>query len=391
MGTGTLKSGTIGWFRWGIYLLLAALAGLAIYFIKYSPQQVEGHRVVSGKVVAEVMGTGTLEARVQTVVSTKISGRISALLSDQGDSVQKGDILARLDDSELQQQVEIARSANEAAKAAVDRALSDTVRAQAILDQASLEYQRNAKLYANKTIPVNEMDRAKMSLRVAEAELSSVTAKVMETRKNLTLSTNTLDYHLARLEDTVIRAPFSGLVIRRDRDPGDIVVPGTSIFLIISLDKLWVRAWVDESEMSKLSEGQPARILFRSQPDTDFSGSVARLGRETDRETRQFIVDVLVNDLPVNWSVGQRADVFIQTSQNEEALVLPADLLLRNENGLGVFTAEQQKAVWHEVKIGLHGRDKVEILDGLSEGDIVVVGRNQKTISAGRKIEVRYQ
>lgn len=388
MFTGLLKAGQSHIFKWGIYLLLAAVAVLAVYFIKFSPVTIEGHRVVRGEITAEVMGTGTLEAKVQSVVGAKISGRISELLVDQGDSILAGDVLVRLDDSELRQQVEIARSANEAAQATVDRSRSDTSRTQAILDQAELEYQRNSKLSAGKIIPANELDKVRMSLKVAEADLSSALAKVVEAQKNLTLSRNNLDYHLARLDDTVIRAPFSGLVIRRDRDPGDIVVPGTSIFLIISPDHLWVRAWVDESEMTKLAVGQAARLVFRSQPDQEYSGSIARLGRETDRETRQFIVDVLVDQLPVNWSVGQRADVFLQTDQKKGVVVLPADLLLRNELGFGVVTVEQRKSVWRSVRPGLHGRNTVEILAGLSEGDTVVVGWAQKKISLGRSVEV---
>ena len=73
----------------------------------------------------------------------------------------------------------------------------------------------------------------------------------MEEMKNLIVAQNTLDYNLARPDDTVIRAPFIGLIVRRDREPGDVVVPGSSIFLLISTKELWESAWVDETEMGR--------------------------------------------------------------------------------------------------------------------------------------------
>jgi len=118
---------------------------------------------------------------------------------------------------------------------------------------------------------------------------------------------------------TQIHAPYDGLIIRRDRDPGDMLVPGGALMEIISLDEIWVSAWVDETAISKVAAGQMARIVFRSECDKNYPGVVSRFGRETDRETdretREFLVDVRVNELPKNWTIGQRAEVYIQTEQ----------------------------------------------------------------------------
>ena len=118
--------------QWGKYLLVAAVVAVIVYWVRFSPLPVIGHPVTRGEVTAEVMGTGTLEARVQTTVSSKISGRVSELLVDQGDEAQEGQVLLRLDDSELKQQVEIARSALAAANASVERVEAEAVRARAV-------------------------------------------------------------------------------------------------------------------------------------------------------------------------------------------------------------------------------------------------------------------
>jgi HlyD family secretion protein len=376
--------------RWGKWVLVAALAAGAVYWVRFKPLAVIGHPAARGEIAAEVMGTGTLEAKVQTVVSTKIAGRIAAIPADQGDLVRAGQLLLQLDDSEFRQQVEIARAVLEAAKAAVERSQAEAVRAEAILVQARIEYQRRESLLASKSIAANEIDKRKETLRVSEADVDKARAAVAEARKNLVVAQNTIDYHLARLEDTRIAAPFDGLVVRRDRDPGDVVVPGASIFLLVSTRSLWVRFWVDEAEMAKLAEGQRARVLFRSEPETPFAGKVVRLGRETDRETREFLVDVEVERLPRNWSVGQRAEVFIETARRENTLVLPANLIVRQAGATGVLVDRDGRAAWQPVKLGLRGYDRVEIIAGLSAGEMVVSAPGDAAVPEGRRIEVTH-
>ena len=374
--------------KWGKWILIAILVMAGFYWLRIRPIPVKGYQVAQGEIVAEVMGTGTLEAKVQTIVSTKIPGRILDMRVDQGDQVRAGQTLLRLDDSEFRQQVEIARSALDAAKATVERMQADAVRSQAILEQSRIEYRRRESLFASKSIAANEIDKRKEELKVAEADLEKTKAAVVESRKNLVVAQNTVDYQLARLGDTLIAAPFDGLIIRRDRDPGDVVVPGTSIFLLISTQSLWVRTWVDETEMQRVTEGQSARVVFRAEPETSYIGKVVRLGRETDRETREFLVDVEIERLPRNWSVGQRADVFIETAHKVGVTIVPSQLILRNQGEIGVIANREGRAVWQPVKTGLRGHAQVEIVAGLSPGDIVVYNQGPDRVPEGRRLEI---
>lgn len=374
--------------KWGKWILIAILVMAGFYWLRIRPIPVKGYQVAQGEIVAEVMGAGTLEAKVQTIVSTKIPGRILDMRVDQGDQVRAGQTLLRLDDSEFRQQVEIARSALDAAKATVERMHADAVRSQAILEQSRIEYRRRESLFASKSIAANEIDKRKEELKVAEADLEKTKAAVVESRKNLVVAQNTVDYQLARLGDTLIAAPFDGLIIRRDRDPGDVVVPGTSIFLLISTQSLWVRTWVDETEMQRVTEGQAARVVFRAEPETSYIGKVVRLGRETDRETREFLVDVEIERLPRNWSVGQRADVFIETAHKVGVTIVPSQLILRNQGEIGVIANREGRAVWQPVKIGLRGHEQVEIVAGISPGDIVVYNQGPDLVPEGRRLEI---
>jgi len=374
--------------HWGKYLVLLAVIALIVYWIRFSPAPVMGSPVKRGEITAEVMGTGTLESRVQMTVSSKIAGRITALPVDEGDGVIEGQVLVRLDDNELKQQVEIARSALAAADASVDRAEAEVVRTQAVLSRIQVDHRRNQQLFAGRSISSNELDRSSQALEVAEADKSKAAASVMEAKKKLIQARNTLEFQQTRLEDTVIKAPFGGLIVSRDKEIGDIVVPGTPIFLLISTTDLWVSAWVDETQMSKLAPGQKVRIVFRSEPDTRYRGNVARLGRETDRETRQFVVDVTPDRLPANWAVGQRAEVFIETEHKTDVVILPSNAILIRNGEKGVLLEDSGRAVWQPVEIGIRGKEKVEILRGLEPGQTVITGVVSKNIPNGKKIEV---
>lgn len=303
---------------------IIAVVGGIVYWLNLAPIAVNEHTVRRGPIVAEVLGTGTLEARVKTTVSPKISGRVKTVLVDQGDRVNSGQELVYLDDDELRQQVAIAQANLDAAAAALVRLKTDKDRSKAVALQTSKRHSRVVRLVEGNAVSQEEVDKAVEALAIADAGLSRAEAAIAEGQKELIAAEKTLEYHRARLSDTKIIAPFDGLIVRRYRDPGDVVVPGTAILTLISTDELWISAWVDETEMAKLKTDLVARVVFRSEADRAYSGRVVRLGREADRETREFIVDVRVLELPENWAVGQRAEVYIQTARKDEALVVPA-------------------------------------------------------------------
>ena len=383
------KAGWVpGWiWKFGRWLVLAIIVGGFAYQMRFAPVTVQGISPSRQTIRSEVMGTGTLEARVSTTISPKIAGRIGEVLVDQGDNVQQGQLLVRLDDEELQQQVEIAGANVEAANAALQRLMADKNRAIAVFEQSKRNHDRVQSLKEKNATTQEDVDRAVESLAVATADTTRAEAAITEGQKGLLAAEKTLEYHRARLADTIIKAPFGGLVVGRQREAGDIAVPGSAILTLISTDVLWIRAWVDETEMSKLTVDQPARIVFRSQPERDFAGKVVRLAKQADRETREFVVDVQVSELPENWAVGQRAEVFIETDRQDEVLTLPLMTLNRRDEHDGVFVAEEGTARWRAVTLGVRGREDVEVREGLSESEMVLlVPTGQPMLTDGRRV-----
>ena len=370
-------------------LLVVVIAiGVGIYWVTFSPVRVVTQTVARGEITAEVMGTGTLEARVRATISPKIAGRIERIHADQGDRVAAGDLLVELDDDDLAEQVEIAEATVATAHAALERLRSDQKRSEAVLARARRQHARSQRLIKDNAVSESELDQAVESLGVAEAGVSRAEAAIAEGAQQIVTAEKTLAYHQARLDETRILAPFAGLIVRRRLDPGDVVVPGSSILSLVSLDELWIRAWIDETEMAKLRVDQQGRVVFRSESDKAYPGKIARLGRETDRETREFVVDVDVLELPENWAVGQRAEVFIETDRIGDTTLLPTRLLQRRDGVPGVFVSEEGRARWRPLRLGLRNADAVQVIEGVEPGETVVAPKDPKVqLTDGTRIK----
>ena len=377
--------------RLGWYILLVVVFSLLLYRWQFAPAKVQTHTVQRGALVAEVFGTGTLEAKMHAVLGAQISGRIAEVSVQQGERVKAGQVLARLDSDELQRQLEMAQASLEAAKAAIERIEADRQRAQIVLEQAKRDHDRARSLRQSNVQSESETEKSAERLAIAQADLGRAVGAVAEAKAQSLAVEKTLLYQQARLGYATVKAPFDGLLILRHRDPGDIVVPGSSICELVATDVLWISAWVDESQMDVLKPGQPARVVFRSNPDKDFSGTVDRLGRQVDRETREFVVDVRVKDLPANWAIGQRGEVYIETERCERVILLPQRLLLHRNGSTGVWTVRDGAAHWQPVETGLRGGDAVEIVQGLPEGDSVIAVKqgNESGLREGRRIATK--
>lgn len=352
--------------------ILIILIGLIVYRVKLMPTTVTVFHAAAGDVAVEVMGAGTLEPRTRTTISPKIAGRLMEILADQNDQVKAGQVLARLDSTEISRQIDIAQASLNAGQATVERIKTDASRAKAVYEQAKRDYQRISGLAESKMASQSDVEKSQEKLFIAEADLSKSTAAITEAMLQVVTAQKTLQYHQALLLDANIISPFEGFVIRRDKEVGDVVVPGASVLQLISTQEMWISAWVDESAMADLSVGQPARIVFRSEPGKPYAGKVVRMGLEADRETREFLVDVHIVTLPKNWAVGQRAEAYIETARKTGVLTIPNRMVLWQNGKPGVYMALGGKAVWRNIELGIQGIEQVEVIKGLSPSDAII-------------------
>jgi HlyD family secretion protein len=236
----------------------------------------------------------------------------------------------------------------------------------------------------------DEYDKATEDRDIFNAELQRANSAKIEAERQVQRAEQLLRYYEERLADTRLVAPFDGLIVRRLRDPGDVLVPGGSILELVSTQTLWVSAWVDETAMSGLAEGLSARAVFRSEPDQSYPGTVTRISPEADRESRELLVDVELQRLPPRWAIGQRVEVYIEAGQRQDVLTLPQRAITWRDKQAGVIFSNHGKARWRKVSLGLRGRDTVEIIQGLEAGQTVaVVSPGDKAPRDGRNIRLR--
>ena len=221
---------------------------------------------------------------------------------------------------------------------------------------------------------------------MAAAALEQANKKKAEMEVGLTRHRAQIDYYSSKLAETRLLAPFDGLVVRRNREQGAIVNPGVSIMDMIDTSEIWASVWVDEAAISLLVPGQKAQVVFRSLPAVRFPGKVRRTSRETDRETREYRVDVALDRLPEHWAVGQRLEVHIEVGAKKDCLAVPTSLIRWRENTPLILVEEGGKIAERALKIGIQTEGKTEVISGLSANDRVILEPQKHLSHAGRRI-----
>jgi HlyD family secretion protein len=347
--------------RIAAWCLLVAVLAAVVWFMISRPMPVRTVRPQRGELVAEVFGTGTLESRVVVGVSSKIVGKVVDVLVDQGDTVTAGQTVARLEARDFKDAVAVAAAQRGQARAELAKARADL--------------KRERPLLASGLIGRAEFDVYETGYDVAEEKLKNAEAA--------------LSVAQAKLADTRIVNPASGLVITRNLEVGSTVVPGAPIFRIAA-SLPWVVAQVDERETGALRLGQPARVVFETNPTLVQPGHVARLSPEVDRVTEEREVDVGLDRSSVNQFLGQRADVYIETARKRDALRVPLTALVVQDGRPGVLAVVDGRARWRPVQLGLRDRKFVEVVGGVSERDLVISSplAGKKPISEGERLAI---
>jgi RND family efflux transporter MFP subunit len=287
---------------------------------------------------------GTLEAEYEVDIVARVSAPIVELLTEEGLAVEKGQLLARLDDVELEAQLEISRVGLEETRLAYDRAL---------------------ELQREELISTEEFESTKAAFEAARARF---------------------DGDEIQLGYTNIRAPFDGLIARRYVDYAENVAINAPLFRITDFTPLLCPIQIPERDISKLRIAQRAYLTVESWPDRRFDAEVLRMSPVVDAATGTVKVTLEVEAEGL-LRPGMFARVFVETESREEALVIPKAALSLDSIGDTVYVADGEVAASRAVTLGFREGDYVEVLTGIEEGEqIVVVG--QDGLAEGTPIRV---
>ena len=325
-------------------------------------------------VAVQVFGLGTVEARVTSKVGFKVAGVLVDLAADVGDRVAKGAVLARLDDREQSARVARAKAATEQTQASLLKASAGLEKAEANYANARNISERRQKLVQSNTTSVESADTARTVEDVARADVNLASSDVAvaraaigDARAQLQLETATLDFH-------TLAAPYDAMVTARLKERGAALGAGEPVFTLIDPKTVWTLAYIDESKAGEIAPGQPVEIVLRSQPGRRIAGKVARLEPESDRVNEERRIAVAFETIPVNFNLGEQAEVYITTVHlPKPALVPEAAIVGLGKNKGTVWTVEDGALRQHAVTFGhrlLDGR--YEIAAGLPDGAAVV-------------------
>lgn len=253
----------------------------------------------------ELVLSGNIEAH-ESLISFKVQGRIIELPIEEGQSIEKGALLARLENADYRQRVRIdeagvrVRHANLALALAgtreqeVKAAQQDMLDAQADLQQKKLDYDRAQSLFRDGILSTRDRDLADTALKRSQAMFHAAQQKYSQavegTRKediaiaraNLNEADANLGMSLVNLDYTVLRAPASGIVTVRQAELGEVVVPGTPVVTLADLDHVWLRAYVAETDLGRIRWGQSAVITTDTFPGKQYHGHISFIASDAE-------------------------------------------------------------------------------------------------------------
>ena len=336
------------------------------------------------EIQGEVRGPGTVQSKVPVAVSSKITGILDKLYADQGDRVQKGQLLAELDTPELKARLAAARAAQERAQKDLGRSRATLAKAQANQALAQSNYRRDFEVFKPGYISQAAIDTTSAALKVAAGETGEAQATIAATEAALKQAAAEAHAAAATLDYTRILAPMDGLLTVRKAEVGDTITPGTPIFQVVDLDLIWVATWIDETQIAALKEGQEAQIRLRS--GRSFPGTVVRLNKEADMVTREMEVDVKFASPPKPLVVGEEAEVAISTGRTR-ALAVPWSAIQEQDGHSGVLVVEGGLVKFRQIGLGLRDHQQVAVEKGLNAGDLVVAPPSQA--KPGQKVRTK--
>ena len=273
---------------------------------------------------------GTLEAENEVDIVARTSGPVTEINTEEGRLIRAGQLIARIDEREARNQVAISKVARDEAKLAFDRAKSS---------------------WDEGLVSQEAYDTALSNLSSAEAQLESAEIQFAYTE---------------------ITAPFDAVVVTRDIKLAQYVTPGTTRFRISDFTPLLCRVEVPEKDFPRIRVGQPAHIRVEAYPGDSFSAEVARLRPTIDAATGTFTVTLEVEGQG-KLRPGMFASVYLQTDTHDDSIVIPRDALVLDSLGDTVFIKSGDDAERREVRLGLRSENLVEVLEGLAEGDLLIV------------------
>ena len=345
----------------------------------------------AGAANAVLNASGYVTARRRATVSSKVTGKVMEIFVEEGKAVRRGQVLARLDDSQIRAQLNV----DEAQLAAAQKAAAED---EARLREAELTLGRRRQLVKEQVISRAELDSA-------DAQVESLKARIAMAHQQVQVAQSQIDARRTDLNDMVVRAPFDGVAISKDAQPGEMISPvsagggftRTGICTIVDMSSLEVEVDVSESYINRVKPNQPVEAVLDAYPEWRIPSKVITTVPSADRQKATVRVRIgfdaldprILPDMGVKVSFLSEAPPVgdAATSQRPRLLVPKSAVRTAGDTSV-VFVVRGDRAERRAVKVGLNDGDLTEVVSGLTAGDRVVTD-GVATLTDGARVKER--
>jgi HlyD family secretion protein len=397
-----------------IIFIFVAAAAVILYFYKFQekPLEVKLEPVKKG-VISEIVSSvssGVIKPLKRTKIMPETTGRIEKIYVKEGDSVKKGDLLLKIDDRELKLRIKLLQSQ-------IDLVKIRTAQAKTKKDFSQKEFNRVNELFKSSSVPERAFDGADFQNRISLDD-----EKLMRAYYNQSLLS--LDLARISLQKTEIHAPHDGIIYKKNIEEGEMIsgfsLPseytagesgmtsagsgieglsgalaeglslqtGQSSFMeIVDDTSLYVEAEIDEVDISKVRTGQNVRISIDAFGKEDIEGKIIEISPEVSKKFSEsrtvFVKTSIPEEFIKRLKVGMSADIEIVTSEKNDTLYVTTFAVMEKDRNKIVYTVQDGKLNERPVKIGISNWDFTEIIEGIREGEQIVIPSEVKKIKNG--------
>ena len=372
---------------------------------------VQTTQVKQGDMKSFLTVTGLVEPVETVKVNAKVVGQVKEVLVSEGDEVQKGDILIRLDDEQISLQVAQANATLDSAKASLEKVRAgarpqEIKQAEAAMQQAKINldsaeesFQRMEKLFSEGAVSEQQYDQAKGQFEIAQAQHQSAKERyelikegaseedIKVTQAQVRQAQSALNIVKAQLDNTIIRAPIGGKVTAILAKIGEMISSAVPILTILDVSELYVKSGISEKDIASVRISQEVEILIDAFPRNQFKGEVVTKGAAVDPQSKTLEIRIKIIDPETEIPPGvfARANILIEKKAN--TLIIPDTALTRKKDGLFVFVVNGEMVEKRTVTSGITRNKQVEILQGLQKDEEIVILGNI-TLEDGDRIIV---
>ncbi len=347
-----------------------------------------------GEMVMRLKSPGEAVTEKNIILKAEVSGTIKNLIVREGQHVGANDLLLEIDDQEYRLRLERAEATRlkylselllEQQFAEPQQELDEPTRER--IKKSEEEFAQAGSLFGRGMISRDEFEKVKKAYELVLIQTGRKKDEVMASAKGLTQAE--IDVKIAQmdLEKSQIRAPFGGIITDIKVSPKEIISAGRELFTLVDISQIKVQAKVLESEVGKMKVGREADLAFSAYPGKLFKGKVEAISPIVNPADKTCTVHILVENPQEEIKPGMHAEVEIAADVYSDRLLVPQEAVLVRGGRKLVFVVEEGLAKWRYIEVGLENEDYAEVLDGVKEGETVII-EGHLTLAHDARVQV---